>query len=291
MKKICIAILLCIALCNCNNGGEKEKAKSKKVFQPGDREGVDTSMIDLEDAISGSDLICQRWDNKEDAEDAPNGGGTLEMPFRGFYLFKDGSMVKDPRDKMVFGTWSYDDKENMLKIILANGNTEQYMVDTLHYNKSVMKKIGDNRPVEYIADGFMQKNLVKDPFYPLNMQWRVKPKAAEDDEALHKRIKDCLQFYYLYYTDNYKRNAQKITFFGLPGCFKWYAGGIHLMKEDKLDKRWTDIFYNAADASKAYIIMDKMISKKYDWDKDEHSWVKQNAGVLKQMYDSVDVIK
>ena len=97
-----------------------------------------------------------------------------------------------------------------------------------------------------------------------------------------------MHFYYLYYLDNIKRNVSFVAFYRLPGCFKWYAGGIHLIKEKELDKSWTNIFYNAADASKAYIILDKMISKKYNWDKGERNWVRQNAGVLKQMEEKID---
>jgi hypothetical protein len=31
-----------------------------------------------------------------------------------------------------------------------------------------------------------------------------------------------------------------------------------------------------------------MISKKYNWDKDETNWVRQNGGVLKQMEAKID---
>jgi len=279
-------MLLLAGLCHCNNGGDG--AKDKKVFAAGDRAGADTSMTDLGHSTAGPDLICQRWDNKEDAEDAKVISSLMDMPFRGFYLFKDGSLVKDPRDNMSFGSWSWDDKEYMLTVIPANGMPEEYMLNTLHDTSAVMKKITMDHPVDYIADGFVHKEVMNDPFYPANMQWRVRPKAAEDDAALHKRVKACLHFYYLFFSDAYKRNSRYIEFRGLPTCFTWYEGGIHLMKEEKLDKRWRDIFYNAADASKAYIILDKMISKKYNWDKEEKRWVKQNAGVLQQMEAAID---
>ncbi len=279
-------MLLVVALCHCNNGGDA--AKDKKPFAAGDRAGADSSMSDLSHSTVGAELICQRWDNKEDAEDSRDASGTLDIPFRGFYLFKDGSMVKDPRDNTVFGTWSYDDKNKVLKLMLANGIAEEYVVDKLRDTIAVMKKTGTDHAVEYVADGFVHKDMMNDPFYPANIQWRVKPKAPEDDAALHKRIKACLHFYYLYFSDCYKRNSRSIVFRGLPTCFKWYEGGIHLMKEEKLDRHWKDIFYNAEDASKAYIILDKMISKKYNWDEEEKRWVKQDAGVLKQMEAAID---
>ena len=287
MKKILSGIMLIIVLCQCNSSDDN--AKEKKAFSPGDRAGADKTMIDLSASKLIPELVCQRWDNKEDYEDVKNVSDKLEIPFRGFYLFNDGSMVKDPRDNMVPGSWAYDDKAKLLQFNLQNGTTEKYIIRAVGYDELVLSKPGKDAPlIKYMADGFLHKDLHNDPFYAPNMLWRAKPKAAEGDAAIHKRVKDCLHFYYLYYTDNDKRNAPVISFYGLPGCFIWYAGGIHLKKEEKLDKAWTNIFYNAADASKAYVILDKMITKKYKWDKDVSNWVKQNAGVLKQMEQKID---
>ena len=291
MKKLLTAIITIITLSYCSNSGNNktEVTKDTKGVKPGDRAGADTSMIDLEDAISAREKISQHWDNKEDAAEAANAGSGLELPFRGFYLFRDGSMVRNPRENMVLGTWTFDEKQRSLEFALTNGSKEKYAVQTLAFNRLVLKNNRENNTlVEYDADGFVHKDLVNDPFYPPNLQWRVKAKNKEDDAVLHKRIKGCLHFFYLYYEDNIKRNVATVGFFGLPTCFKFYAGGIHLMKEKELKNNWTDIFYDPADASKAYIILDKMISKKYIWDEKERSWVKQNADVLKQMETAID---
>ena len=290
MKQLLIAISFIIVLSHCSNSdNNKGEAKKDKRVKPGDREGADTCMIDLEDAISAKEKICQRWDNGEDEADAVNASGDIQMPFRGFDLFRDGSMVKNPKDDAQFGTWSFDEKQRSLQITLANGTTENYTVQSLAFDKLVLKNNkGSNKPDNYIADGFVQKDLVNEPFYPSNQQWRMKPEAPEDDAALRRRIKGCLHFYYLYYMDNSERNSARLYFYSLPTCFKWYAGGIHLIKENELAKNWTDIFYNAADASKAYIIVDKMISRKYVWGGKEQGWVRQDAGVLKQMEAAMD---
>ena len=289
MKKLLTAIILVMALSHCNNSDDKTDAAKARRIKPGDRAGADTSMIDLEDAISAKEKIAQRWDNKEDDAEVANAGGDIEKPFRGFYLFRDGSMIKNPKDNMIFGTWNFDEKDRWLQFNLANGSTEKHTVQSLSFDKLGVKDNGENnKPVDYISDGFVHKDLMNEPFYLPNLQWRVRPKAPEDDAALRTRIKGCLHFYYLYYMDNYKRNVAFVAFYRLPTCFKWYAGGIHLIKENELAKSWTDIFYNAADASKAYIILDKMISKKYNWNKEEKHWVKQNADVLKQMEAKID---
>jgi hypothetical protein len=289
MKQFLSVMILILALCQCDNPADKGNKKDKITYEPGDRAGADTSMIDISGSKKISELLCQRWDNKEDYEDVKLESATLEIPFRGFYFFTDGSMIKNPRENMVAGSWTYDDATKTIAIKLQNGLSEQYKINAIRYNELAMSKIGETaKPVKYTADGFIHKELINDPFYAPNFQWRIKPKAPEDDAAIHKRVKDCLHFYYLYYEDNNKRNAPIISFYGLPGCFKWYAGGIHLKKEADLDKRWTNIFYNASDASKAYVLLDRMISKKYIWDKEETNWVKQNADVLKQMEHKID---
>jgi len=288
MKKLIIAVSLVFVLSHCNNNDNKADAKKERRINAGDRAGADTSLIDLEDALSAKDKICQRWDNSEDEAEAASAGGDIEMPFRGIYLFRDGSMVQNAKDNVLFGTWKFDEQQRSLQIILSNGTEENIMVQSLAFNKLVLKDSKMTKPIEYVADGFVQKDLVNDPFYAPNQQWRVKPKLSEDDAALRTRIKGCLHFYYLYYMDNSERNAAHLFFYNLPTCFKWYAGGIHLIKEKELHKNWVNIFYNAADASKAYIIVDKMISRKYVWGDKGQGWVRQNAGVLKQMEAAID---
>ena len=289
MKQILSVMIIALVFCQCstNTGNGDDKAIRK--YKPGDRAGADTSMMDISDSKIIPKLLCQHWDNQEDYEDTKDAGTTLEIPFRGFYLFSDGSMVKNPKYNMLFGTWAYDVDKRRLQLKLQNGTTETYYINDIGYKKLSMSAVGaESNIVRYEADGFVHKELINDPFYAPNLQWRVRPQTAEDDAALHKRLKGFLHFYYLYYKDNSKRNAPILSFYGLPGCFTWYAGGIHLKKEGKLDKSWTDLFYNAADASKAYIIADKLISKKYIWDKNEASWVNQNAGVLLQMEAKID---
>ena len=283
------AILLILMFCQCNNGNNDPGVSIKKTYKPGDRGGVDSGMLDISESRSLSELIAQRWDNKEDLENVSIESDQLEIPFRGFYLFNDGNMVKNPRNEMIPGRWSFDDKTKLLQFTLRNGTRERYIVHAIRYDELVVNREGEKGGlVKYAADGFLHKDLEDDPFYPSNLQWRMKPASREDDAALHKRLKDCLHFYWLYYIDNSKRNTAVISFYGLPGCFIWYAGGIHLKLREKLDKAWTNIFYDSKDADRAYILLDKMITKKYVWDKEETSWVKKNAGVLKQMEAKID---
>ena len=49
-------------------------------------------------------------------------------------------------------------------------------------------------------------------------------------------------------------------------------------------------FYNRDQAMKAHALLESVISKKYKWDREEKNWVKQSAGVVKQLYDTLRLL-
>lgn len=274
-----------------NKSGDKKEEKTKS-YQAGDREGANSAMEDISQSEIVPKLLCQRWDNSEDDADVKAAGGTgsLDIPMRGLYLFTDGFALKDPRAGMQTGKWAYDDAEKKLQLKMDNGKTEMYKLAAIGYDEMILAGT-DGKKVKYKADGFVHRDINKDPFYLPNQQWRIKPSHSETDAELLKRLKEHIRFYYLFYIDNEWRNATEISFYGLPGCFKWYAGGIHLKKEESLDPEWKAIFYDAKDAARAYVFMDKLIDKKYKWDKEEASWLRQNADVLRQMEIKMDSLQ
>lgn len=283
MRYNLIIIFLFFSFASCNS---KSSSTSEKQYNPGDRAGADTSMIDLtKPEAAGSGWECQRWDNTEDVADAKAANEDFEMPFRSIYLFPDGKLVRNVRDQPAIGEWNGNLGKDSL-ILHYSGKTENYKVVSLAFNKMVLNVNGKNET--YQADGFIHKNMLDDPFYPVNIQWMFKPASAEDHATLKRRMKECLHFYYLYFTDAYKRNVAYLSFYGLPSCFKFYKGAIHLTKEEELGKKWKAIFYNEKDATEAYQFYDKIISKHYDWDTTIKNWVKQDALVLKQMESKLD---
>lgn len=198
-------------------------------------------------------------------------------------------MVKDPRADMVFGAWSYDDKDSLLQIALTNGIKENYEVKRVGYKELLMHKEGEKEhSTKYTADGFVHKDLSNDPFYPPNMLWRVRAKIHEDSVAISLRMKGCLHFFYLCLIDNIKRNATSISFYGLPDCFVWYSGGIGLKEEEKLNRSWRNIFYDSINSNEAHGLLAQLINEEYNWIEDKESWVKESAGVLKQMEAKID---
>jgi hypothetical protein len=283
-------LLVCTAafiLLSCNRQQDKEEEEKSTAEKR--KKTIDASMNSISSSKDIGVLLCQHWEHKgdhelpyltEDDEDP--------APMRAFYFFNDGTVIKDPRNTMRVGKWVYDDDTKQIEINVSDGIKKRYKIKSISYRKLLLLEEGDQKPEEYRADGLLHKNKEDDPFYLSNIQWMIKPAAAEDDAAIRRRVKSCVHFYYLFYADSYKRDADEIFFYGLPGCFKWYAGGIYLKKEKVLGKKWKEIFFNAEDAHKAYLLLDKMMSQQYNWDKTQNSWVKQNAGVLKQMDDKIN---
>jgi hypothetical protein len=286
-----LVIIALFAKCNNNTQNTKVITKKSETFAYGDRRGADPSLINLENEKSLSKLISQRWDNKEDKEDtkyASSGNGDLEMVFRSFYFFNDGTLVKNARDEMVYGTWVYNDTEKLIAVTLANGKKESYKIKAIAYDELILVNAQDGKPITYVADGFVYGNNGDDPFYKTNQQWRVQPKKNETDAEIKNRVGAMLNFYTKYLADNTKKNASSISFFGLPDCFKWYDGGIGLKKEADVSSKWKKCFYNNQNASKAYSYLDNLITKKYNWKKEETNWIKQSEDVLYQMKAKLD---
>ncbi|MEJ7589596.1 MAG: hypothetical protein WKI04_18750 [Ferruginibacter sp.] len=236
--------------------------------------------------------MCQNWENKEEAEDvALSGGGEgLEIPYRGLSFFEDQTVVENPRDKIRFGKWSIDDADKMIKIDFDKGTNARYKIVAIGAKKMILMNPGDTKKTEYKADAKAHVNPEDDPFHGSNNQWRIKPGKPEEDSALKLRTAQCVLFYARFLEDNAERDANVISFTGLPTCFKWYRGGVSVTNKDKLEAKWLNCFYNKEQAIKGQQILERVISKKYKWNKEEKGWVKQSADVVMQMYDTLRLL-
>lgn len=246
-------------------------------------------IVDLSSVKSINTLLCQDWVYKDDADAIDNSDGTsdMEIPFRSFSFFPDSTMVKDARGEMHFGKWQLNSADKNISIKYDNGKKDSYKIRAIGAKDMILIKSGENEPLAFIADGKQEQNYTDNPFYIANNQWRIKPKQAENDAAIKQRLKQCINFYILYFNDNVKRDAATISFYGLPSCFNWYTGGIGLQSESKLKPIWLNIFYDRDEEVKAHDMVEELLSKKYDWDTTQTNWIKQSTPVLKQMYDSL----
>ena len=288
MKILLIAICLSIVLNGCNNNASGKKVEKEAVSED---EPTTTTLVDLSAVTNIKELLCQNWENKEDAEDAiaSGGRGSMEVPYRGFSFFKDGKVTVNPRDNISLGKWTLNDATKIIDIDLANGQTKKYKIGAIGAMQLLLVNMADKTKTEYISDAKSQLDPNDDPFYGDNNKWRIKPSKAETDSAIKLRVQQCILFYAKFMTDNVKRTDNRISFIGLPSCFKWYSGGISIMSKEKLEEKWINCFYNEAQAMKAHTMLDNIISKKYKWDKDERNWVSQSADVVRQLHDTLKV--
>ena len=278
--------LMMILLLSCNNNSSKEPAGDVKAPV---EDSAKSTMADLSLVTDIRKLLCQTWENKEDAEDAiaTGGGGSLEMPFRGLSFFEDGSVTKNPRDDIRFGKWELDDATKLINIEFSKSQKEQYKIGAIGAREMVLMNVADKKKTEYIADAKVQFLPGEDPFHPANNTWRVKPSKPETDSAIKLRTEQCVLFYAKFLKDNGERGDNTISFVGLPACFKWYNGGVSVINKDKLEQKWINCFYNKSQALKAHAMLENIISKKYKWNKQETNWVKQSADVVMQMYEQL----
>ena len=257
----------------------------KRILPPG--------YTDLTGSSDLRDILCQCWENIEDWEEARRYGLTssFESVFRGYCFYPDGTMVKYPRGYMEIGTWELLDKSKPYVISLGSGNDEDEKFKLAKLAPTELKIIGEGGGVQtYMSRGLRHDNVKSDPLHPLNNKWRMMPSRAENDEEIKDRLKGCIHFFVLYYDQMIETNSEVITFAGFPSCFKWYAGGIYLLKKEELRQKWIDCFYNKADAMKAYMFAEKLMRKKYKWPEKEKNWMKLNVAVLKQMEIQADSI-
>lgn len=285
--KICayLAILLLTGFISCS---ENASQKTGGVQAPAEEVSA-YRFTDLSAVTDIKKLLCQNWEHKEDAEDAAasGGGGSMEVPYRGMSFFADGSITENPRDNIRFGKWEYNDEKKLIDIVYDKGAKAHYKIGAIGPRQMILLNLADKSKTEYKSDAQAQMIPAEDPFYYTNNQWRIKPAHSETDSSIKLRVKQAVDFYAKFLNDNAGRGGNIISFVGLPTCFKWYSGGISITGQSKLEAKWINCFYNKDEAIKAQQMLEKIISKKYKWNKAETNWVKQSADVLWQMKDSL----
>ncbi len=283
---ILIVTFFTIIVSACNDNAKITEADAPK------KDSIASTLTDLSAATDIKKLLCQNWENKEDAEDAASSGGGdgLEMPYRGFSFFEDASVVENPRDKIKFGKWTLDEVNKTINIEYNSGGKAQLKIVAIGAKQMILMKQGDTKKVEYKADAKMQPNPADDPFHASNNQWRIKPARSESDSAIKQRTEQCVLFYSKFLADNANRSGTIISFVGFPTCFKWYRGGVSIKSAATVEEKWINCYYNKAEAMKGYDLLDRIIGKKYKWNKEEANWVKQSADVVHQMYDTLRLL-
>ncbi len=297
-KQKLLLAFVCILLLSCNNSSDKktDNNNSEKAGTTAEKNEYSNLVTDLSASKDMKAILTQSWEHEDDLESLKgmDDASTIEIPFRSFYFFADGSFLKNPRNGMDYGTWTFDEAGKTITLNNTVDKTkDEYKIAALAADelKLVNKTANTSTVLKFIGLGKNFTDPANDPYHISNNQWRIKPAKKETDAEIQQRLKDNLHFFVLFYRNAIAKNASNASTWGLPACLKFYGGGIYITKKEELQEAWIKCFYNKEQAMKAYDIMDKVISMKYTWPKGEPNWMKQNLTVLEKMEQNVAAYK
>lgn len=269
MRKLWIIALIVLVQCTSN--------KQTETFVRDDQSDTTT-------------LLYQYWtladaDNPMGRDIMGKDAGRDYMP--GLVFIQNGDIVENPAGQTFRG--KYEIFNDSIHVIYDDGSEGSYLIksinkDSLYVQRTLGEKVSS---ILYIATNTWWPEVESNPFTRENMLWTIKSKEPESEDQIRQRVKDYVRFCQ-YYLEGYSRGgATKISFVGIPNIFNYYTGGVSIPSDDKLNKKWTDCFYDQKQAFDAYTMIRHVILKNYKWDQKEPNWINQTGPVLKAMRDSL----
>jgi hypothetical protein len=294
--RIILLLIACLFIFSCSN---QTVVEEKKV----DTHTVDdtvvskysSGVVSVENSTNIYTILCQEWMQEDDAADleAFDDNSSLILSIRTFNFYNDGSFVKNVRSAWSYGKWTYNNEEKLITLNYEDEKgSDKYKITAVATDELNITNKGLNTStiLKFIGNQNRMKAIAEEPFHLSNNQWRIPPIQKETDEEIKNRLKSNLNFFVLFYKSVIVKNDKVISFYGLPSCLKWYGGGIYMEKKEDLNEAWLNCFYNKEQAMKAYTLMEKVMSKKYTWPKENIGWVKKNLFVLEQMVKNLETI-
>lgn len=236
-------------------------------------------------------LLTQYWD-LQDAENPTsrdvnftNDDGSEYKS--GIIFMTDSVVLENPKGEMTYGKYSLSGKTISVKY--DDGRKAKYTIGRMKDMELLLRRTENGRSSEliYKPSNTYWEDARKNPFAKENYQWAIQPSKPESAAEIRKRAKESVLFYTYYFNGIVNGGADRINFDAIPCCFNWYAGGITIQSEKKLDPKWINCFYSKEQAFEARQILQDAIMKKYDWDTTQSNWVKQTALVLKQIHNGL----
>jgi hypothetical protein len=236
--------------------------------------------------------LCQYWE-VTDAErptyrDLYDNQQEGVKNYPGIIFMTDSTFLENPKSAMRYGKFVFKGKE--IDAQFDDGKKAVYRIQNIQGDTMEFRRVEkDHTTILYVkGDRVFWPDALLNPFNKLNSKWRIKPSKLESPQELNERLKECVQFYEYLFLGNAESDNNDINFLGLPTCFKWYQGGIFVLSEKNLDKKWVNCFYSEEQAQQARQMMEDVVTtKKYHWDTTQTNWLKQTANVLKQIHDKM----
>jgi hypothetical protein len=192
------------------------------------------------------------------------------------YLLDDGAWEMQGDREVKLGQQSL----KIDKIETVNGKT--FLTGSL-----LKPKDGLTLKLKWTEDAKPLKNFKKDPFYPDNNRWRIKPNQKEDPAQIKERLLNYLLHYALILNASLERKTDVVSFAHSMGIVKIYRGGIGAIPWEKVKQDWIDCFYDAADAEQAYQIFNAQLEKGGFNGASTGEWVKDDYQILMAIYDKM----
>ncbi|KAA9037671.1 hypothetical protein FW778_16385 [Ginsengibacter hankyongi] len=236
--------------------------------------------------------LCQYWE-VTDAEnptfrDLYDDKEEDVINYPGIIFMTDSTFLENPKAAMRYGKFIFKGKE--IDAQFDDGKKAVYTIQRVQGDTMQVRRVEKDHTTILFVEGnrVFWPDASLNPFNKINSLWRIKPSKSESEQELKERLKGCVQFYEYLFLGNAESDNKEIDFVGLPTCFKWYQGGIFVLSEKNLDKKWINCFYSKEQALQARQMMeDAVTTKKYDWDTTQTNWLKQTANVLKQIHDKM----
>jgi len=235
--------------------------------------------------------LCQYWEVTD--VEKPTFRDVYDQQVEGIYNYPgiifmtDSTFLENPRSAMRYGKFVL--KGKVINAQFDDGKKAVYTILNIQGDTMQFRRIEkDHTTLLYVkGDRVFWPDASLNPFNKINSRWRIKPSKIESPQELNERLKECVQFYEYFFLGNAESDNIDINFLGLPTCFKWYHGGILVLSQKNLDKKWINCFYSEEQALEARQMIEDAVTKKYDWDTTQTNWLKQTANVLRQIHNKM----
>ncbi|WP_133997321.1 lipocalin-like domain-containing protein [Dinghuibacter silviterrae] len=171
-----------------------------------------------------------------------------------FRFYDNGSFTAKIQTLFRYGKWNLD--KNKLTLVAEDGTTFRYKVVSFWRSDLVLFiTSGVDHPMDvnlHYEAGPVIDDTAQDAFSLQNNLWEIPARQKEPDALILARVRNHLkcQLLYIQKAIDKKEEYLSVTEFTSPLAF--YGNGMALKPLSRVPAEWTNLFYDSADASRAY---------------------------------------